>query len=200
MTVLFENVGKSFGEKKVLSGLNACFEPARPVCIMGPSGSGKTTLLRLVMGLEHPDSGKITVQNGSRFAPVFQEDRLCEHWSGVQNVLLCAGAGASPALIRQLFSELGLSGEDLSKPVKNLSGGQKRRVALARALAAPADALLMDEPLKGLDEASRDACISTILKYRAGRLLLAVTHSREEAELFSAEIFELPPHTKKRPL
>lgn len=191
MQICFEDVYKRYGGKEVLRRVNARFCPPKPVCIMGPSGIGKTTLLRLAMGLETPDSGKVRLCGGDRFAPVFQEDRLCEGSSGISNLRLVVNKHTSDEELKALLGEMGLAPADQSRAVYELSGGMKRRLAIARALAAPADALVMDEPLKGLDRDTRALVVQTILRRAAGRLLLIVTHSEQEAELFGAERFVL---------
>ncbi len=178
--IKLEQVSKRFDGKQVLHCLNWQMEKGECWKIAGASGVGKTTLLRLLMGLETPDSGRITGADKIRFCPVFQEDRLADTWSAVQNVaLVCRGA----AQAREVLGAL-LPSDSLEQPVRTLSGGMRRRVALARALAAEGDVLLLDEPFAGLDERTVDRACRAIEKYRAGRAALLVSHGTEE--LFSA--------------
>lgn len=86
--IYVKNVSKSFGSKKVLQNLNLTIELGKISCIMAPSGAGKTTLLRILMGLEEADSGCITGLEGKRFSAVFQEERLCEYMTAVENIRL----------------------------------------------------------------------------------------------------------------
>ncbi|WP_434309199.1 ATP-binding cassette domain-containing protein [Hominifimenecus sp. rT4P-3] len=152
-------------------------------CLMGPSGVGKTTLLRLLCGLEKPDSGRILIPDGIRFGMVFQEDRLCEGLSAIQNLqLVCAKRQAE-----ELLEEI-LPRDSLNQPVQELSGGMRRRIAVARAVASDAEALLMDEPFTGLDEETKGRVIDFVLRHRRERLLILVTHQAEDAAALGAKI------------
>ena len=144
--------------------------------LVGPNGAGKTTLLRLLMGLDTPDSGMVTGTDGLRFAPVFQEDRLVEHWSAMANVSLVCTDGAR---VRTMLTAL-LPTDSLDQPVHTLSGGMRRRVALARALAAESDVLVLDEPFAGLDHAAALHAAQVIEQQRAGRTVVAVSHGMED--------------------
>ena len=121
---------KRFGEKTLFEDLNLTVE--EPAVLWAPSGWGKTTLLRVLMGLETPTAGR--VQGAGRVSAVFQEDRLCLQLTAVQNVLLVLPDDRQEAAIRQDFARLGLDEAALALPARKLSGGQKRRTALLRAL------------------------------------------------------------------
>ena len=190
MPVLIEHIHKSYGDKTVLRDFSCCFEPGRAYCICGPSGSGKTTLLRLVCGLEAPDSGAISGMKGKKISAVFQEDRLLENLSAEKNIMLTARSGFSASEAAHLLSRLGIA--DVKKPAGAFSGGMKRRCAVARALAAEYDMLILDEPLTGLDEVSRKAVLQAIRDESAGKTLLCATHSTDFADFFSAETVLIP--------
>ena len=185
-----DNVRKSYGQKVVLSDFSADFAEGRITAVMGPSGCGKTTLLRLLLGLEQPDSGEIT-RKGGAVAAVFQEDRLSEPLSAVANVRLVRPA-LSRASARGLLAELGLSEEDVTKSVSTLSGGMRRRVALARAIAADADTVVLDEPFSALDEATKASVMMAVKEHLRGKTVLLVTHDAKEAESFADEVFVFP--------
>lgn len=172
----FCKVTKSFDGKPVLHDVSWTIRPGEQWQVRGPSGIGKTTLLRLLMGLETPDSGCLVCAAGLRFAPVFQEDRLVEHWNALANVgLVCADS----ARVREILTAL-LPQDALEQPVRTLSGGMRRRVALARALAAEGDVLVLDEPFAGLDGQTAQRALQAIAQYRAGRTLVLVSHGTDE--------------------
>ena len=156
--------------------------------ILGGSGSGKTTLLRILLGLEKPDSGQ--VQMPSPVTAVFQENRLCDAFSPLDNVLMAAGK----SLDRQTaYSELCrlLPEEAILRPSSTLSGGMKRRAAIARALLAPSQAIIMDEPFTGLDEETKQTVIDYVKEKTAGKLLLITTHQEEEAAALGGQIVRI---------
>lgn len=152
--ILITNLSKSYGETVVFRNFSARLPLGETTVITGVSGGGKTTLLRLILGLETPDGGEIAGVPARR-AAVFQEDRLCPQLTALENVLLTAGR-KKERKARDILARLGL-GESLAVPAAELSGGMRRRCALARALCAESDLLVLDEPFKGLDEANRPA-------------------------------------------
>ena len=137
MSIELVNVSKAFGETQVLRGLSERFAQGEAVCVMGRSGLGKTTLARIVMGLEKPDAGAVRGAKGKRFAASFQEDRLVERLSAQGNLRFACGAALDEPRMAEAFAAVGLTPQDVEKPVGELSGGQRRRVALLRALLAP---------------------------------------------------------------
>lgn len=185
MDILLENVYKAYGERQVLAGFTARFPAGSRTALMGPSGVGKTTLARLLMGLEKPDAGRVRVSSAPRFGCVFQEDRLCEGFSAGDNVALALPRARWGGIDAALL-ELGLWGDDLQKPVSALSGGQKRRVALARAVEAESSALVLDEAFKGLDEENKQRAYAYIRSRLGARTLLLITHDEGEAAALGA--------------
>ena len=153
---------------------------------MGRSGVGKTTLLRLLMGVEQPDAGDIVGTDGLGIAVVFQEDRLVSFLDGVGNVRI-AEEHAKGAEAEALLNEL-LENQELYCAAGSMSGGMKRRTALARALAFPSDILLLDEPFSGLDEDAKKRALAVIKAWQKGRTLVLVTHDKEDAKRLGAEI------------
>ena len=177
---------KSYGGKTVLDHVN--FSAAVGVtCVSAPSGGGKTTLLRILLGLEAADSGTVTGVETARWAAVFQEDRLLEHLTAKDNLRFVLGSAYDEAVADALLGELGL-GDAADKPVRDFSGGMKRRVALARALLAPGDCLALDEPFAGLDGENRARAVDCIRRYAAGKPVLLVTHDLDDAEALDAAV------------
>ena len=170
-------LSKRFGEKTLFEDLSLTVD--RPMVLWASSGWGKTTLLRILMGLETPDSG--TVSGVGRVGAVFQEDRLCPQLTAVQNVELVLENTKSDykqQIVRDL-QQLGLDEAALDLPVRKLSGGQKRRAALLRAVWAESDTLLLDEPFTGMDPETMKKAAS-LLKERCQRKpVLLATHDRE---------------------
>lgn len=151
-----------------LDGLVLSVPAGGRICVMGASGAGKTTLLALAAGECTPCS------------MVFQDARLVESTSALDNVLVCADArvdaSSAAALLRLL-----VPGVDVHACVVELSGGQRRRVEIARALLCPGGAVILDEPFTGLDAAARDMTAEVVLDLLNGRTLLLATHDAADA-------------------
>lgn len=178
-----KDICKSFGECKVLNHFNLSLAQGEHVAIMGKSGKGKTTLINIIMGFEVPDCGVIEVTNN--ISAVFQEDRLCEDFSAVSNICLL---NVSKNTAKEILYKLGVAGE---QTVKTMSGGQKRRVALARCLARNAGLYIFDEALKGLDEKTKAVAMAVIKEYTDGKSAIFVTHDINEAKDFADRIAEI---------
>ena len=186
MSICLENVSFSYGDTVVLQNATWCLPDKGVVCLWGPSGCGKTTLLRLLAGLEQPQHG--TIEGASRVSMVFQEDRLLPWLTALQNVTVI---GVEESVARDLLLSLGLTDEELQSLPKQLSGGQQRRVALARALAIDSDYLLLDEPFNGLDEDTWQNVVPLIAAYAEHKPVILVTHIREQAEALNAALVPL---------
>ena len=183
-----DGVWKSFHGNAVLCGVTQSFAPGEAVCVMAPSGAGKTTLLRLLLGLARPDRGEISPA-GAKLSCAFQEERLVPGLSAVGNVLLacpCTQAQAEDA-----FRALGFEAHTMRQPVCQLSGGQQRRVSLARAMLADSAAVLLDEPFKGLDGGARAVAAAFVRGQAAGRAVVCVTHDAADAGLLAARTVQL---------
>lgn len=173
------HVGKSFGPKTILQDCSACF--SRGIyAVTGPSGAGKTTLLRIIAGLEKHTG---TVTGAGRISYLFQEPRLFPWYTAEENVAIVSDDNTAHTLL----TAVGLKREYLAYP-SQLSGGMQRRVALARALAAPFDTLLLDEPFAGLDEKTAQSVLSLIWENAQGKTVLLVTHDRYLAEKMDGQL------------
>lgn len=184
--IQFQHIYKSYSGKPVLSDFSALVPEGSVTAIMAPSGQGKTTLLRLLMGLEQPDSGNITGLDGLRISPVFQENRLCEYLTVSANLRLTAPRLTDSDILTALNQVL-LPSSCAIQPVRELSGGMKRRVAVLRALLTEHDLLLLDEPFQGLDTDTKAAVINLIRQKSKGKTLVLVTHDQEEAVSLGAQ-------------
>ena len=184
-----EHLTKQFGEKTLFRDL--CLTVDGPAVLWAPSGWGKTTLLRILMGLDTPTAGR--VRGVGRAAAVFQEDRLCPQLTALQNVTLVL-PGSEKQYKEQIgvdFQQLGMDAAALALPAARLSGGQKRRTALLRALWATSDTLLLDEPFTGMDPDTL-AAAAALLRTRCGtEPVLLATHDREAIRLLGWPVIEL---------
>ena len=165
MTIQLENICKSAAGQRILDNIN--WEIGSDDCFLltGPSGSGKTMLLRLILGLEKPDSGSVNLLGDYKYASinagvVFQEDRLCEQFSAIENVAMVnerlSGMVAEEELVKFLPPDR------LTVPVSELSPLERRLVVMIRATIIPADILLLDEVLRGMDDDLRKKVVSYI--------------------------------------
>lgn len=184
MDIAVNHLWKSYDGTPVLEDFSCSIPQGSCCALLAPSGAGKTTLLRLLLGLEQPDSG-IILGIPARCGVLFQEDRLFPGLCAVSNVT--AATSCSRGEATALLSRLGLEDESQKKPVRLLSGGQARRVSLARALLAKGELLILDEPFTGLDDSTRQLCAAAIRDYRRGRTLVAVTHNLDDVPLLGIE-------------
>ena len=166
-------VTKHFGEKAVLKNMALPLRPGTVTALLGPSGSGKTTLLRILAGLEADDSGH---RGETPCTFLFQEDRLLPGRTPRENILFLRPDADTDSLLALV--ELS---DCADQPVETLSGGMKRRVAIAAALACPAPLVLLDEPFRGLDEATRDRIAPRVFARLQSAAVVLVTHDPREA-------------------
>ncbi len=186
-----KRVCKEYNGKTVLKDFDLDISPGEVLCIMGPSGVGKTTLLRIIMGLEEADSGFITELSEIKMGAVFQEDRLCEDFDAITNVELVLSKNVKKEEVKKELLTVGIPSDEHNKPISQFSGGMKRRVAIVRCMLSDASVLLMDEPLKGLDDTNKKLVSAYINEKRQGRTMLIVTHDRADIERFHGNVMEL---------
>lgn len=184
--IVITDITKKFTDKTVLCDFSACFPAGKTTCIMGKSGCGKTTLINIIMGFLTPDNGSIEGVP-EKISAVFQEDRLYEDYSVLSNVSASAANGTQKEDIHSCLSELGLE-DSVKKPVKSLSGGMKRRTAIARALLSDYDLLILDEPFSGLDKGTKNSVMAYVKKKTAEKTVVFITHSEQEAEFMGDKI------------
>ena len=191
MDLIIENLRKSYDGHVVLGGLSHTFPDGALTCVTGRSGCGKTTLLRLVAGLEAPDGGSVVSVPEGGISMVFQEDRLPPQLSAA-DCLRCVlkKDPRREAAIAEALEALGLDGTS-PQPVREFSGGMRRRVALARALLFPSPLVLLDEPFKGLDADTRRRAVDFTLPRLSGRTTLLVTHDPEDVADFGGTLLRL---------
>ena len=198
---------KSGREVKALKGVNLSFDNRGLVFVLGKSGSGKTTLLNLIGGLDSPTSGEIVIKGKSSRAFkgkdydsyrntylgfVFQEYFLLQDYTVYKNIALALelqGKRVEPEKIKKALSEVELDGYE-NRKVSELSGGQKQRVAVARALIKDPEIILADEPTGALDSETGKQIFELLKKLSKNRLVIIVSHDREDALKFGDRIIE----------
>ena len=190
MSIIITDLCKTFDDNEVLKNVNITLKDNSIYCLMGTSGIGKTTFLRILMGLEHADSGSVSGIDTKSISCMFQEDRLIPYLSAIDNVRIVLHGKNNRDEIRNHLLSI-LPDDSLDIPVSSLSGGMKRRVALARALSYPGKLIILDEPFTGLDKDTKLNVIDYILKMRNNRTLLITTHGTDDANLLGAEIIKL---------
>ena len=199
-----KNIHKSFGTLEVLKGVDLTVEKGEIVSIIGKSGAGKTTLLQIIGTLDNPDTGHVLIDGLDVFALrekeladvrnrhigfIFQFHQLLPEFTTLENVMMPAMIARVPEKeahqrALQLLTELGLA-ERLTHKPNQLSGGEKQRVAAARAMMMSPDVILADEPSGSLDESNKKELHKLLLQMREqyGQTIIIVTHDKELAEI-----------------
>lgn len=203
-----EQLAKTFGNHTAVDGVTLAVARQESLAVLGPSGSGKTTLLRLIAGLEKPDRGEVFIRDRIVSSPlkivaphkrgigfVFQEPALWPHLTVAQNIRFGLQHLSHPEARNRLVDVLEqttLTGFENRFP-DEISGGEARRVAIARAVAPRPACLLMDEPLINLDPELKERMMGIIRDVieDSGATLIYVTHDRPEAVSISGRIIEL---------
>lgn len=185
MTIEVKDISKAFDGRNVLNNFSLDIEEEHSYIITGPSGCGKTTLLRIILGLEKADNGTVKLLGDYKYpyinaGVVFQEDRLCDDFDAVTNVTMVSRRVFKETVLEDLKKLL--PEEVLFKPVRDLSGGQRRRVSIVRACAIPSDILIMDEPFTGLDDDMREKAIEFIRDKQGSGPLVLTTHDLRDLD------------------
>ena len=199
-----QDIYKSFGTLEVLKGVRLEVEKGEIVAIVGKSGAGKTTLLQIIGTLDRPTKGRVMIDGQDVFALndkqlaafrnrhigfIFQFHQLLPEFTALENVWMPAMIAREPESeykprAERLLRELGL-GERMSHKPNELSGGEKQRVAAARALMMSPGIILADEPTGSLDEKNKKELSELLLQLRKeyGQTILLVTHDKELAAI-----------------
>lgn len=205
-----KGITKSFGSLQVLKGIDLHIERGEVVSIVGPSGAGKTTLLQIIGTLDHPDSGSIVVNGinvcnlstsklsyfrNTHLGFVFQFHQLLPEFTAMENIMIPAFIGGKKTgeahrRAEELLDFMGLADRSTHKP-NELSGGEKQRVAVARALMNNPAVILADEPSGSLDSKNKDELHKLFfeLRDRFGQTFIIVTHDESLASLTDRTIY-----------
>jgi lipooligosaccharide transport system ATP-binding protein len=195
--LVVDQLRKSYGGREVVAGLSFTLQRGECYGLLGPNGAGKTTTLRCCLGLTRPESGSVTLLNEPvparareariKVGVVPQFDNLDPDFTCAENILVYGRYFEMPsteirARIPQLMEFAGLAGKEDTN-IKNLSGGMKRRLTLARALVNDPDLLVLDEPTTGLDPQARHLIWERLKRLIGeGKTILLTTHFMDEAE------------------
>ncbi|ENK1243378.1 ABC transporter ATP-binding protein [Clostridium botulinum] len=196
----FINAYKSYGDKIIFKDLNLNFEKNKITAILAPSGYGKTTLLNIIAGLDKLDSGNFIMKSQS-ISYMFQEDRLLPWLTVYENIAFVLKSNTFKYEMENIidkYLELVKLKEYKDYTLDKLSGGMKRRVALARAFAYKSEVLIMDEPFKGIDLALKKEIISIFLKLweKDKKTGIVVTHDINESKLLAHNTYFLEEFNK----
>lgn len=192
MSIRLDGISKRYGEKVVFDRFSCEIPIGKWTVVTGPSGCGKTTLFRILLGLEKIDSGKIT-ELPRICSAVFQENRLLEEFSVRENVRIAAdhsGKNGRDRFFKKLEEALAQTGlsDCIDQTVSELSGGMKRRVAVARAVLTEAEFYLLDEPFYGLDEKTKEDVMQFLCRNLDGKTVLMITHDADALEYLNRQI------------
>ncbi|MDR2965459.1 MAG: ABC-F family ATP-binding cassette domain-containing protein [Treponema sp.] len=191
MALTLEDIGKSYGNTRVLSGLNLIIEAGERIVAAGPNGAGKTTLLRIIAGVDKDYEGNVKYGTGISVG-YFSQD-AAESLSLDMQVIEFMEQDAPTALVPKLRDMLGaflFRGDDVYKSVSVLSGGEKSRLALLKMLLKPLNLLVLDEPTNHLDLTSKDILLDALNSF--GGTIIFVSHDRYFMEKLSTKTLELP--------
>ena len=189
---MLRNVGKSYGSRVIHSGLDFAVRRRERWCVLGVNGAGKSTLLKLVAGAVEPDEGSVTVGASVKMGYFAQHAmETLDADRSVFQVLEDAFPQAGQGSLRALAGCFGFSGDDVDKPCRVLSGGEKARLAMARMLYDPPNFLVLDEPTNHLDMATKDMLIAALGQYEG--TMLFVSHDRHFLAALSNRVLEMTP-------
>ncbi len=183
--IILKDCTISYGQEVILQNANAVFEAKKVYAIEGMSGKGKTTFFNTLIGLKKPSGGQILGRDQS-FSVVFQENRLFEGFTVLENIFATGQCTLDYKMAEAAALEL-LSRESLLKPIKEYSGGMKRRAELLRAMLANGNIVILDEPFNGLDYETKLKTIAFIKKYQNERTILFTTHNQEDVDKMQGE-------------
>ncbi len=200
------NINVAFDHRIILDDISLSVAQHEIVALLGPSGAGKTTLLKVIAGLLIPDSGSVSIDERDithnpahlrNIGMVFQDNQLFPHMNVARNIefgLRMKGVAKKirQDKVREMLELVGLSGFE-DRNIADLSGGEAKRVALARSLAPNPAVLLLDEPLTGLDRELHDQLADELaaLLRKTETTVILVTHDRQEAETIAGRIESL---------
>ncbi len=190
-TVLdLRNATKAYGPRRVFEGINVHIERGDRIALIGPNGAGKSTLMRMLSGVEPPDSGTRT-EGHQLVMQYFAQDEATRLDPTLTVYETLAGSAPLHMVphIRNILGGFLFSGDDVDKPVRVLSGGERTRLAVARMLLRPSNTLLLDEPTNHLDLESKDVLLDALEDF--GGTLIFVSHDRYFVDKLATKVIDI---------
>ncbi len=172
--LMARNLTKTYGSLEVFTGVDLAIDRGSQVVVLGLNGAGKTTLLRILAGVEQPDTGEVVAGHGLRIGYFAQEHDMLDMDRTILENMASAAQDLNETQMRKILGSFLFTRDDVDKPVRVLSGGEKTRVALATLVVSSANVLLLDEPTNNLDPASREQVLRAISNF--GGAIVLVTH------------------------
>ncbi|MCG6931222.1 MAG: ATP-binding cassette domain-containing protein [Desulfofustis sp.] len=188
--LMVEGISKSYGGRKVFSGLDLHLQRGDKVAVVGVNGAGKSTMLKILAGSLQPDEGRFRLGSGVQitYFGQHQAQELAPEFTVLESLSHVAG-DMTVTRMRSLLGAFLFRGEDVDKKVSILSGGEKSRLALARMIAVPANCMLLDEPTNHLDMLSQEVLQEAMRQYDG--TIVVVSHNRYFADCFVNKVLEL---------
>jgi ATPase subunit of ABC transporter with duplicated ATPase domains len=186
-----EGLSKSYGSLEVFTDVDLAIDRGSRVVILGLNGAGKTTLMRLLAGIEEPDTGEVVPGHGLKVGYYAQEHETLDPDRTVLENMRSAAPDTAEVELRRILGSFLFSGDDVDKPARVLSGGEKTRLALATLVVSSANVLMLDEPTNNLDPASREEILGALRTYKGAVIL--VTHDEGAVDALQPERLILLP-------
>ncbi len=193
VALTINDLSKAFGDNELYSNINLTVMRGERVALIGPNGFGKTTLLRMIAGEIDPDKGSLTLGHNVEMSYYAQHhSEMLDTGSTIINEVYRVAPHESVSYIRGVCGAFLFSGDDVDKPIKVLSGGEKARVSLAKILIKPGNLLIMDEPTNHLDLISSEILIDALEKYQG--TILFVSHNQSFVNRLATKIWDIRDH------
>jgi ATPase subunit of ABC transporter with duplicated ATPase domains len=183
--LMASSLSKSYGSLEIFADVDLAIDRGSKVVVLGLNGAGKTTLLRILAGVDRPDTGQVEPGHGLKIGYYAQEHENLDVQRSVLENMMSAAPDISATEARKVLGSFLFTGDDVLKPARVLSGGEKTRLSLATLVVSSANVLLLDEPTNNLDPASRDEILGALAHYEGAVVL--VSHDEGAVQALNPE-------------